>query len=138
MPDYNCSKNNDDYSKNPYDDQQNGLIIRATAFDFWKETQGISKWTEWFLHETQKKGATEKRKTRVISGITTAYKKRLRYRGKECKVRSERVSWIEDHKEGKWRLGEGGLVQKKVEKGKKCRGGGKRRGETIDMNENRG
>ena len=31
---YNCDKNNDDYSKNSYDDQQSDLIIRAGAFDF--------------------------------------------------------------------------------------------------------
>ena len=42
LPDYNCDKNNGDYSKNPYDDQQSGLIIGTTAFDFWEEKQGIS------------------------------------------------------------------------------------------------
>ena len=49
MPGNNCNKNNDDYSKKSYDDQQCGLIIRASAFGFCEEKQGISLSIDWLL-----------------------------------------------------------------------------------------
>ena len=49
-----------------------------------------------------------KRKTRVISGMTTEYKKGLQNGGKWYKDKSKRVSKIEDHKEGWGCLEEGG------------------------------
>ena len=49
LPDYNCNKKNDDHSKNSYDDPQCGLIIRASAFDFCEEKQGILQLIECLL-----------------------------------------------------------------------------------------